>query len=158
MNGNLLTTRVRVGLINNLSRIKLLFTKEHLVVLLSVYNFSFLGSCVFVTNDLRFCFYFSLIFSVIALYLHIVADVFQEIRKYKISLIKKEDDLSKNLLAEFHRVHRLKQKQQFFRKVGAHFIREKNAGGAGHTTAVDSISEPHQKMHVDYLENPESES
>ena len=88
-----------------------------------------------------------------------MVDVFKEIKKYRFSLIKKECDISKSLLNEYHRIHRLKQKREFINKVGSFFLQDKKTTvTSSHSQNVDRTSGPVQKMHMDYLENPSSES
>ncbi|MBI3591479.1 MAG: hypothetical protein HY094_08915 [Candidatus Melainabacteria bacterium] len=88
------------------------------MLLLSIYNITFLLLCVLFTDDMKIAFLLASAASLITMFLITMSDMFQVVREKEARLHDFEADVSKKIRDEYRKAHTLNQKKQLLLKTG----------------------------------------
>ena len=104
---------------NNLNKIKLYsFNKQDFIILLSVYNATYLLSTNIVKGHLIACFVIAVLLSLVVLFAIVWIDLIQKTKEEKAKLEDEQELIRKKIKDEYLKVHQMKKKNELLMKAG----------------------------------------
>ena len=121
------------------------------MLLLYMYNITFLVFCVLVVKDMQIAFLTGFLASFVTLLFLTGADIFKDIQQEEKKLICQEKEVLKMLRSEYQKTHTIKQKMEILSKANFIFSDKDNEQNKNIDSSTDPGSDIKRKVFLSYL-------